>query len=145
MFLQANPAQIVLLHIGTNDLRSGQDPGEIVTEVNQILDEIDQYSQDVTVILARIINKVPANTIYTHYNTQLAAMAETRIATGDKLLIIDMESGADINYHLQGSGGDFVDAFHPNESGYTKMANVWYHHLTQLLDSPLAPNQPPYN
>jgi len=145
MFLQANPAQIVLLHIGTNDLRSGQDPGAIVTEVNQILDEIDQYSQDVTVILARIINKVPVSSIYTHYNTQLAAMAETRIASGDKLLIIDMENGADIDYHLQDVGGDFVDAFHPNKSGYTKMANVWYDRLTQLLDSPLAPIQLPHN
>lgn len=30
--LQANPAKIVLLHIGTNDLRFGQDPGDIVTK-----------------------------------------------------------------------------------------------------------------
>ncbi|WP_454064057.1 GDSL-type esterase/lipase family protein [Candidatus Nitrospira salsa] len=145
VFLQANPAKIVLLHIGTNDLRSGQEPSDIVMEVSQLLDEIDQYSSDVTVILALIINKVPISSIYTHYNTQLTAMAETRIANGDKLLVVDMENGADIDYHLQDADGDFVDAFHPNESGYTKMANVWYDRLTQLLDSPLAPNQPPYN
>jgi len=139
-FLQANPARIVLLHIGTNDLRSGQDPNEIVSEVSQILDEIDQYSRGVTVVLARIINKVPISSIYTHYNTQLAAMAQTRIAKGDKLKIVDMENGAGIDYHLEVDGGDFVDAFHLNQRGYAKMANLWHNRLGPLLDTPSSPN-----
>ncbi|WP_447969618.1 GDSL-type esterase/lipase family protein [Nitrospira sp. M1] len=144
-FLQANPAEIVLLHIGTNDLRSGQDPHEIVTEVSQILDEIDQYSQDVTVILALIINKVPISSIYKQYNTQLAAMAQTRIARGDKLIVADMETGAGIDYHLEGDGGDFFDSFHPNNNGYAKMADVWYDHLNLLRDSLAASNRPLHN
>ncbi|GJL64881.1 MAG: hypothetical protein NPIRA04_35350 [Nitrospirales bacterium] len=144
-FLQTNPAQIVLLHIGTNDLRSGQDPSEIVTEVSQILDEIDQYSRDVTVVLARIINKVPTSSLYNHYNALLAAMAQTRLAEGDKLIVVDMENGTGINYHLDDDGGDFVDAFHLSKTGYAKMADAWYDHLGKLLDSQSLQNQPLHN
>ncbi|GJL66081.1 MAG: hypothetical protein NPIRA05_10520 [Nitrospirales bacterium] len=67
---------------------------------------------------------MPISSIYTHYNAQLVAMAESRIAKGDKLLIVDMENGAGIDYHLQDVGGDFLDVFHLSKSGYIKMANV---------------------
>jgi lysophospholipase L1-like esterase len=138
-FLQANPADIVLLHIGTNDLNSGQTPSDIVTEVRQILDRIDQYesanSREVKVIIARIINRVPLSSTYSQYNTELAAMAQTRIANGDKITIVDMENGAGIDY-----GVEMNDAYHPDENGYAKMADVWYNAIVQML-----PPSPPRN
>ena len=46
-WLENNPADIVLLHIGTNDISAGQDAAGVATEVGQILDEIDSYEIDI--------------------------------------------------------------------------------------------------
>jgi lysophospholipase L1-like esterase len=118
---------VILLHIGTNDVTADN---QDANEVNSILDVIDGYEvasgRHVMVILALIINRrvdSPAikrsNT--TQYNVDLIAMATNRIANGDDIIIVDMESA--LNY---GIGVDMADELHPNDAGYAKMANVWY-------------------
>jgi len=125
-WLVSNPADIVLLHIGTNGLTS--DP----QDVNDILDEIDRYetehSKHVKVLLAKIINRMTYSATTTQFNNNVAAMALARIAAGDDIVIVDMENGAGINYST-----DMIDDLHPKDGGYQKMAALWYSHLTQIL------------
>jgi len=133
-WLNNNPADIILLHIGTNDINSSQDPTDIPLEISQILDEIDQYesdySVDITVILALIINRLnyicgnPSTT--TTFNDDIYGMAQDRINSGDRIEIIDMECGADIDYREEPTG-DMWDSLHPVETGYEKMADVWFY------------------
>ena len=138
-WLQNYPAEIILLHIGTNDI-GGIIPTEIpglVQEVNQILNKIDQYESDqgkeVYVILARIINRIDPDgdeEAYTSmFNQQLQTMADIRIAGGDKLMVVDMEAAL-------GFPTDYSDNLHPNATGYSKMANIWYTALEQLINLP---------
>ena len=125
-FLVANPADVVLLHIGTNDI-SGSN--EKVQDITEILNNIDLFSQDITVVLARIINRtdVPAKTLATtQFNEEVAAMARTRIANGDKIIVVDQENA--LNY-----GTDMADDLHPNQTGYDKMADVWLNALDDFL------------
>ena len=61
-YLTANPADIVLLHIGTNDIDEfGYDQDQSTANVAAILDAIDDYEVDfanpIWVLLARIINR----------------------------------------------------------------------------------------
>ena len=122
-FLTANPADIVLLHIGTN----GIDPDP--NQVRDILDEIDRFSEDVTVVLARIINRqIPISEV-TEFNDNVEAMAEARIASGDKIIMVNMENA--LIYP-----DDMADLLHPNRLGYDKMANVWYNTLKKILPTP---------
>jgi lysophospholipase L1-like esterase len=122
-WLTANPADIVLLHIGTNDITGGD---QNIGEVNDILDEIDRFSEDITVILALIINRQNYSATTTQFNDDLNSMALDRIASGDDIIIVDMESA--LNYST-----DMADNLHPNDSGYAKMADVWYDALYELL------------
>ncbi len=116
-YLTNNPADVVLLHIGTNDLDTN--PGD----VENILDEVDRYSENITVVLARIIRRVGENatTGTTHlFNNAVEGMAESRIADGDKIVIVDMEDGSGIGYTIDniepfGDTGDMIDTLHPNE------------------------------
>ncbi|MCX5632522.1 MAG: GDSL-type esterase/lipase family protein, partial [Phycisphaerae bacterium] len=85
-WLTANPADIVLLHIGTNDISNG---GQDANEVNDILDEIDRYSTDVKVILALIINRQTYNPQTTQFNHDVNDMAQSRIAAGDDIIIVN--------------------------------------------------------
>ena len=133
-FLDNNSASVILLHIGTNDINQPQAPAGIVSEVSEILDNIDQYETDkgvsITVILALIINRLgytctnPSDTT-TIYNDLLNNMAQSRINSGDRIEIIDMECGADMDYR-QEPDGDMEGALHPFHTGYDKMANLWY-------------------
>ncbi len=129
-WLVQNPAAVVLLHAGTNDItQAGQKAGEAAL----ILDEIDRFSPEITVILALIINESSYNPAVTGYNADLLRMARERIFTGDRIIIVNMENA--LNYP-----DDMGDLRHPDDGGYAKIATVWLEALMVyrqgcLLDS----------
>ena len=132
-WLTTNPADVVLLHIGTNDITSGQSATGIRDEVRQILDRIDAKSTAIVVFLARIINRNDSASRIaetTDYNNLLQSLADTRIANGDLIIVVDQESA--LSYPA-----DLADAVHPNGAGYGKMAQRWFAALSAYL-TPLA-------
>ena len=128
------PVDIVLLHIGTNDISGGQDAASLAGEVDAILDEIDRYESDynteITVVLARIVNRADPLDIRsartTAYNGLLQTMADARIAGGDEIIVVDMEAA--LSYP-----GDMADNVHPDDGGYGNMADVWFGALDVFL------------
>ena len=138
-WLTATPADIVLLHIGTNGLDTS------ATDVADILDEIDRYEADggveVTVLLARIIrgNHVcPNSSITTSFNDNVEAMALARISGGDSIVLVDLECGVGMDYREM-PDGDMYDSLHPTDNGYWKMAGGWFAHLKDILTPEDAP------
>jgi hypothetical protein len=133
-WLSQTPPGVILLHIGTNSLNS--DP----SDVEDILNEIDQYESDegsqVIVIIARITNQVPYNSVVTQFNDNVMDMVQSRIDGGDMIIMVDMEDGAGLIYSLQPSG-DMWDNLHPYASGYEKMAGEWFPALSSIL--PVCP------
>ena len=141
----------MLLHIGTNGLDRSPD------DVADILDEIDAYetanSVTVWVILARIINRnciedsppCSQSGTTTDFNDNVEDMALDRKnnsgnpAYPDKIVIVDMEDGAGIDYRLQ-PVSDMWDNLHPFETGYAKMADLWFTGLMQILPQADAGN-----
>ncbi len=133
-WLTAHPADIVLLHIGINDIAGGN---EDVNEVADILKNIDRWENDnatpVTVIVARIVLRWDGNDPETiAFNDAVEAMVQQRIADGDNLIMVDMEHA--LNYP-----DDLYDGVHPNDVGYAKMAQVWDDALTAILPPPVVP------
>jgi lysophospholipase L1-like esterase len=134
-WLTTHQPDVVLLHIGTNDVTGGD---QNVNEVNGILNVIDSYetgnNKQVTVILALIINRridSPAakRAATTQFNVDVNNMATSRIANGDDIIVVDMESALDYNISV-----DMADEVHPNDNGYGKMAAVWYNALVGYFD-----------
>lgn len=126
-WLTATPADIVLLHVGTNDIFDGQPVAEIAAEIEGTLDEIDRWEVDtgnpVHVVMALLINREDPTrpeltTETTALNGLLAGMAAARIAAGDSMTVVDMENA--LTYP-----DDLSDGVHPNPGGYAKMAAVW--------------------
>jgi len=140
-WLHDNPADIILLHIGTNDLNQNNNDTS-AADVQDILDEIDRYEDNygvaVTVFLARIINTAnhicPNGSYTTTFNDNVAAMVLGR--PSDKIVMVDMECGAGLDYGVDTTDPyayDMYDFLHPNPSGYAKMAQVWFNSLAAYL------------
>lgn len=144
-YLNYHPADIVLLHIGTNDVIA--DDYNNVNDVSRLLDAIDDYEtangKPVLVFLAKIISpqNYSCNAHYgtSQYNNRLYSMAQSRISRGDKLVWVDMHCGAGLNYYT-----DMTDQAHPNQIGYEKMADKWFSVIDAYNTTPVVsqiPNQ----
>lgn len=144
-YLDYYTPDIVLLHIGTNDVLA--DEHNDVSNVSRLLDAIDDYEiangNPILVFLARIIKPADTNcSAYDNtkiYNNKLVSMAQTRISNGDDIVIVDMECGAGLNYYT-----DMADQAHPNQDGYDKMAAKWFSAIDAFNAAPVVsqiPNQ----
>jgi lysophospholipase L1-like esterase len=111
-WLVTKPADVILLHIGTNDTSDGsQNPQDVA----YLLDEINRYGTGKTVVLALIINRRIYSTETSAFNDEVRIMAEARIAADDKIVLVDTEPVLEY-------AADMADSVHPNDSGYLKMA-----------------------
>ncbi len=137
-YLATYTPDVILLHIGTNGVDT--DPSE--TTIALMLDSIDNFDEDIWVVLALIIDRVPNIANVTTYNNNVRTMALNRIANGDKIIIADMQNDAGLNYLIDNSvpydNGDFIDNLHPNDSGYAKMGKLWYPAVKLLM--PVSPS-----
>ena len=128
-----NP-DIILLHLGTNDITHEGTNALINQKITAILDMVDQYearaNKEVVVFVALILNRVkPWGTKAiqtTAFNNGIKALVQNRIASGDKLVIVDMENDAGFVYSYSVDMANDGQGLHPNETGYSKMAALWY-------------------
>lgn len=135
-YLASHPADIILLHIGTNDVL-GADTSN-VNGVKRILDAIDDYETttgtSIMVFLARIISYryYDCNTQprVIAYNQKIDQLYAQRKANGDNIILVDMECGTSLNYDT-----DFEDEVHPNQTGYNKMGEAWFNAVDDYLRS----------
>ena len=125
-YLDTEAPQIVLLHIGTNDIDQPEySLTSSTNNVKSILDKIYAHDSSIKILLARIINRQDYDQDTTTFNDSVAAMASAHIADID---IVDMEDDAGIDYTI-----DMSNLKHPNDSGYTKMADLWYSSLKSVI------------
>ena len=131
-WLNSTPADVILLHIGTNDISDNQGAASTAAEIGEILDYIDIWEgthNPVWVVLARIISRNDSlSGTTTTLNGLIQNLADARIVAGDRIIVVDMESA--LIYP-----DDLYDIVHPNNTGYGKMAAAWFAVLEDLLIS----------
>jgi hypothetical protein len=123
-YLLYYPADIILLHIGTNAL------DESPNDVEDILDNIRTYDSDVIILVARIINRHVYSQMTTNFNDNVEAMVNLR--GDDRIISVNIESGAGIDYN-----NDMFDNLHPNQTGYDKMGVKWFDAIDHLNSPPV--------
>lgn len=144
--LLANPPDVILLHIGTNDLPWPIDAEECYQNINAMLDWIHAFDQAIQVILAQIIpclqntplgeERYPA---IIELNNLLPQIPQER----DYVTLVDMwtpfvETDDWENALMSGT-------YHPNEQGYYLMAEKWRDQLDSIIKgrSPVVTNISP--
>ncbi len=124
-YLSKNPADIVLLHIGTNDRAGGRVDG-----TEKIINEIERYAKDhkkkIHIFVALIINRWLFDKTIEKYNKNLEAMLKKR--NDPNITIVDMRN------MISGGQHDYLENTHPNKQGYKKIADKWFVELTDYLN-----------
>jgi lysophospholipase L1-like esterase len=104
---------IILLHIGTNDLRRGN-AGAVQTDLPALLDDIRARLPQARIIVAQIIPyRRGPDPVYRAYNAAIPAIVASR---GTLVSRVDMAAILSVE--------DYADDLHPNDGGYDKMARA---------------------
>lgn len=105
---------IILLHIGTNDIRQGG-AAAAQTDLSALLDDIRARLPEAWIIVAQIIPfRRGPDPAHRSYNAAMPAIVGSK---GPRVSIVDMEGIL--------ATDDYADGIHPNSGGYDKIARAW--------------------
>ncbi|MEV0570075.1 GDSL-type esterase/lipase family protein [Dactylosporangium sp. NPDC050588] len=114
---------VILLHIGTNDMNQNYQVATAPQRLGSLIDQILAARPTATVLVAKIVPALDA-TIQARINTFNAAVPGIVSARGARARLVDLSTLA---------ASDLNDTLHPNDSGYAKMAARWYTALEPVL------------
>jgi lysophospholipase L1-like esterase len=131
-WLNSHRPNIVLLHIGTNDISSDETPQNVRDEISAIIDAIYNFDPAIATILASVVPRADEKDAT---NDALVALLDDVVT--DKVL-----NGVDVRYapineefiSNPSYAFDFLaDDVHPNDIGYAIMANVFFDVIKSLI------------
>ncbi len=125
-WLETYQPDLILLHIGTNDIRRG-DADSAPGRLSALLDDILRRLPQTHIIVAQIIpfRRGPGQG-HQAYNTAIPGIAASK---GPRVSIVDMQNVLSRN--------DYADGIHPNAEGYDKMARAWEPAIRVAISGPV--------
>lgn len=127
-----NPPEVVLLHIGTNDITQGQSNSSTITEIGGIIDNLRTIVPSVKILLAKIIPGATNTSTYANLNTLIDTLAGQKNTAQSPVILVDQFTGFSTT-------ADVFDGLHPDDSGERKMAAKWFTALQGILPTPTPP------
>jgi lysophospholipase L1-like esterase len=111
---------IVLAHLGTNDVSQRYDLAQAPSRLAALIDRITAALPDTTVYVATIVPRGDADDeeLTATYNAAIPAIVQTRADAGMQVRLVDMHAALDTT--------DLADGIHPTNGGYSKMASHWH-------------------
>lgn len=126
-FLQHNRPDIVLMHLGSNDIFQGESIDQIISELKDIIRILRLSNNDIVILIAQILpvaNKT-LNTKITLLNTAIGQLPAS-MELSSQLIVVNQFEGFNPYKHT-------YDGVHPNISGEKKMADKWYKSLKPVI------------
>jgi lysophospholipase L1-like esterase len=131
-WLAATTPDIVLMHLGTNDLWGNIPTASILTAYGKLVDQMRASNPNMKILVAQIIPMNPpgcANcaTGAVALDNAIPGWAAARTTAASPITVVDQWTGFDTVADTIGDG------VHPNDSGFQKIADRWYPPLTKVL------------
>ena len=126
-WLRRYQPQLILLHIGTNDILQGYGPVVAQQRLHLLLDQITTTLPDTIVIVAQVtpLGHAALDAQIMQYNQSIPTLVKNEQAQGRHVEYVDMHNVVPVR--------DVTDSIHPNNDGYMRMAHVWYNALAKLM------------
>jgi lysophospholipase L1-like esterase len=136
-WLSATNPDIVLMHLGTNDVWSNIATNTILTAYSTLIDQMRANNPHMKILVAQIIPMNPSGCSYCAQgvialDAAIPAWASSKTTAQSPIIVVDQWTGFD-------DSTDTVDGVHPNDSGNQKIAARWYPPLTAQLNTLLTP------
>ncbi|HKS99730.1 MAG TPA: cellulose binding domain-containing protein [Rugosimonospora sp.] len=141
-WLSAAKPDIVLMHLGTNDMWGHFISTQAKLDAfTKLVGQMRDSNPNMKILVAQIIpmsaaacSTCPADII--EFNNALPAWAAGLTTAQSPIVLVDQWTGFD-------AVADTVDGVHPNNGGFQKMANRWYPPLAQVLNGVIPPPPTP--
>jgi lysophospholipase L1-like esterase len=118
---------VVLLHVGTNDMKQNRDVARAPERLSALIDRILADAPTATVVASSLppIPDAETNKRIDAFNAALPEIVQGKAAAGKRVFF------ADINAAVLTS--DITDGTHVADAGYAKMGSVWHATLQTVL------------
>ncbi|MHA6246899.1 GDSL-type esterase/lipase family protein [Pontibacter sp. CAU 1760] len=143
-WLQTYTPDMVLMHLGTNDMfrqcsAGASDPNkacfqETINELKLVVQQIRAKNPNATIFIAKLIpayiQKVGPEAVFNinELNKRIPALVTELNKPESPVILVDQNSGFDAT-----TGVDTHDGVHPNTSGELKMAQKWFDAMQPLV------------
>jgi len=118
---------VILIHLGTNDIFGGQSVSSTIDEIGRIIDIVRDVNPRVMVLIATIIpTSDPSRPSLLPFNQAIPDLVRLKDQPNSPVLLVDQYSGFDAEV-------DTYDGVHPDLSGEGKMAQKWFDALRILI------------
>ncbi len=116
---QSRPSEVILLHVGTNDILTGSNGAQAADALRELLITLLMTNSTTRILVAQIIPefKYGKEAEILDYNSRVPGIVDLFKPWGRDLRVVDMHPGM--------TSQDYMDGLHPNFAGYEKMASRW--------------------
>ncbi|MFC6080232.1 cellulose binding domain-containing protein [Sphaerisporangium aureirubrum] len=131
-WLSSTRPDIVLMHLGTNDVWNNVATATIIAAFTKLVDQMRASNANTKIIVAKIVPMTPSGCTWcpsgvTALNDAIPGWAAGKSTTQSPITVVDQYTGFDTVADTTGDG------VHPDDSGFQKMSDRWYPALTALL------------
>ncbi|KAK3361313.1 SGNH hydrolase-type esterase domain-containing protein [Lasiosphaeria ovina] len=127
-WLKQNPADIVTMHLGTNDIyQVSRKTPAIIAALGTLIDQMRASNPAMRIIMAQIIPLPAVGKAVQELNAAIPALAASKNSTASPIWLVDQWT----NF----TAADLKDGIHPSASGDVKMADGFYPALVQAIKS----------
>lgn len=140
-FAQIDDPHVILLHLGTNDTGDGEDKfrNEATNRLVRLLDRIYECQPSAKVVVTTLMRRYTTTgdtennwkyaAITNVFNPAVPGIVAAQQAKGQDAFFLDMHAAV-------ASWDQIADSVHPNDVGYTNMANAWVSAVTSIIPDP---------
>jgi lysophospholipase L1-like esterase len=138
-WLSATRPDIVMMHLGTNDVWSNIAPATILSAFGRLVDQMRASNPNMKILVAQILPMSPSNCAQcgqrvVNLNAAIPSWASSKSTAQSPITVVDQWAGFN-------TATDTGDGVHPNNAGIQKLAAKWFSPLTRVLVS--GPGTPP--
>ncbi|MDQ7807202.1 cellulose binding domain-containing protein [Amycolatopsis sp. A133] len=138
-WLAAARPDVVLMHLGTNDLWGGTiGTDAILAAYSKLVDQMRASNPDMKILVAQIIPMEPSGCAgcpqrVVALNNAIPGWAAAKTSARSPITVVDQWTGFS-------AAADTSDGVHPIDSGFRKMADRWYPAVAAALGTPVPPS-----
>jgi len=141
-WLSATNPDIVVMHLGTNDVWNNIAPATILAAFTTLVNQMRANNPNVKILVAKILPMNPSGCTtcaqgVINFNAAIPAWASSKSTSQSPITVVDQWTGFN-------DATDTVDGVHPNSTtGIQKVSDKWYPALVSALSGVVNPTATP--